>query len=176
MCLLKLIVVFQPLHPLNPYLSIFFADPHPLNLYATILYKKGGGRGASATAIPTLSHSSLSSLNATLMRLPSSVANKRLTGRAKPFRRNTYTKPGGGPTWSYHYTGTLPRLISFLCHSHESTGGVRVFFPFWFTALSMADACELEDPGSVGTAGVSPVVSFQLSTVDARKKAAGIYR
>src|SRR5882672_194768 len=33
--------------------------------------------------------------------------------------------------WSYHVTGTLPRLISFACHSYENTGGVGVFFPFW---------------------------------------------
>jgi len=34
---------------------------------------------------------------------------------------------------SYLHTGTLPRLISFVCHSCENTGGVGVFFPFWFT-------------------------------------------
>src|SRR5260370_35358645 len=96
----------------------------------------GGGGGPSLSAIPTLSHSSLSSLNATLMHLPSSVANKRLTVRAKPFRRNTYTKPGEGPTWSYHYTGTLPRLISFLCHSHIVTGGVGVFTHFCLLSCS----------------------------------------
>jgi len=28
-CLLKLIVVFQPLHPLNPYASIFLPTPTP---------------------------------------------------------------------------------------------------------------------------------------------------
>src|SRR5712692_5587147 len=38
---------------------------------------------------------------------------------------------GGGPTRSYHYTGTLPQLISFVCHSYKNTGGVWVFFPFW---------------------------------------------
>ena len=47
------------------------------------------------------------------------------------------------PTWSYHHTGTLDRLISFACHSYENTRGhcfhralrasrsVGVFFPFW---------------------------------------------
>src|SRR5713226_9419814 len=42
------------------------------------------------------------------------------------------TPPGNGncPLWSYPYTGTLPRLISFLSHSYENTGGVGVFFPF----------------------------------------------
>src|SRR5216683_1920794 len=33
--------------------------------------------------------------------------------------------------WSYLHTGTLPRLISFVSHSCENTGGVGVFFPFW---------------------------------------------
>jgi len=37
----------------------------------------------------------------------------------------------GGLRRSYRYTGTLPRLISFVCHSYENTGGVGVFFPFW---------------------------------------------
>src|SRR5258708_34957045 len=35
------------------------------------------------------------------------------------------------PPWSYRYTGTLPRLISFVSHSCTNTGGVGVFFPFW---------------------------------------------
>jgi hypothetical protein len=32
------------------------------------------------------------------------------------------TSPGKGnrPLWSYRYTGTLPRLISFVCHSCEN--------------------------------------------------------
>ena len=76
--------------PLN-----LFADPHPLNLYATILYKKGGGRGVSGTGIPTLPHSSLSSLDATLMNLFASVANKRLTAKLNPLDA-TLTKNGGG--------------------------------------------------------------------------------
>jgi len=38
----------------------------------------------------------LSSLPATLMTLPASVANKRLNLKAKLFRCNTYKKPGGG--------------------------------------------------------------------------------
>jgi len=58
--------------------------------------------------IPTLSESvahhprrplatiGLSSLAATLTSLPASVANKRLTARLKPFRCNTYKKPGVG--------------------------------------------------------------------------------
>src|SRR5229473_5846807 len=55
---------------------------------------------------------------------------------AKPFRCNTYKKAGGKGDamtshWSYLHTGTLPRLISFVSHSYENTGGVGVFFPFW---------------------------------------------
>ena len=51
--------------------------------------------------------------------------------------------------WSYHVIGTLPRLISFACHSYENSGGVGVFFPFWdvppSTPLS-ADAAVLPAP------------------------------
>jgi len=43
------------------------------------------------------------------------------------------------PLWSYHITGTLTRLNPFICHSYENTGGVGVFFPFWFT---LSDLCE----------------------------------
>src|SRR6266446_3581295 len=44
------------------------------------------------------------------------------------------------PYWSYHHTGTLPRLISFVSHSYEKTGGVGVFFPFWYTTIGGVDA------------------------------------
>ena len=44
------------------------------------------------------------------------------------------------PPWSYHQTGTLPRLIFFVCHSYENTGGVGVFFPFWNSTASPAPA------------------------------------
>ena len=39
--------------------------------------------------------------------------------------------------WSYPYTGTLPRLISFVSHSYENTRGVGVFFPFWNSLFSL---------------------------------------
>src|SRR6266852_2571777 len=42
----------------------------------------------------------------------------------------TLPSDGNRPHWSYHHTGTLPRLISFVSHSYENTGGVGVFFPF----------------------------------------------
>jgi len=73
--------------PLN-----LFADPHPLTPITSIFYKKGRGRGPISL---TLSHypltsSSPSPLAATLMDLPTSVANKRLNSPAKRCRCNTY--------------------------------------------------------------------------------------
>ncbi len=72
-----------------------FADPHPLNSIASIFYKNSGGQGVPRSAIPCRHFVSISPLVATLMDLLASVANKRLTARAKPFRCNTYKKPGG---------------------------------------------------------------------------------
>src|SRR6266705_4322853 len=51
----------------------------------------------------------------------------------------TLPSDGNRPLWSYHHTGTLPRLISFVSHSYENTGGVGVFFPFWFTLSGMSE-------------------------------------
>ncbi len=51
----------------------------------------------------------------------------------------TLPSDGHCPLWSYPHTGTLPRLISFVSHSYENTGGVGVFFPFWNT-LHATDA------------------------------------
>src|SRR5229473_6221164 len=44
------------------------------------------------------------------------------------------------PSWSYHHTGTLPRLISFVSHSYANTGGGGIFFPFWYTTIGRVDA------------------------------------
>src|SRR5260370_25823914 len=35
-------------------------------------------------------------------------------------------------SWSYHHTGTLPRLISFVFHSYENCRGAYPKFPFCF--------------------------------------------
>src|SRR5216684_1132926 len=43
----------------------------------------------------------------------------------------TLSGNGNRPFWSYPRTGTLPRLISFVCRSYENTWGVGVF-PFWY--------------------------------------------
>ena len=51
-----------------------------------------------------------------------------------------FASPRPRPTWSYHHTGTLNRLISFVSHSCENTGGVWVFFPFWNSTASPAPA------------------------------------
>src|SRR5216683_3529669 len=52
----------------------------------------------------------------------------------------TLPSDGNRPSWSYHHTGTLPRLISFVSHSYANTGDVGVFFPFWYTTIGRVDA------------------------------------
>src|SRR5712692_7616946 len=44
---------------------------------------------------------------------------------------DSFSGAGSRPLWSYLHTGTLLRLISFICHSYENTRDVGVFFPFW---------------------------------------------
>jgi hypothetical protein len=98
-----------------------------------------------------------SPLAATLMRLPASVANKRLANLAKPFTCNTYKKQGGTsfkpknfsrsaqrslqflsvpprlcgcPVFSLPYA--LPSSVScnpFVCHSYENTRGCGGILP-----------------------------------------------
>src|SRR5258708_51453 len=94
-----------------------FADPHPLNSIASIFYKNSGGQGVPRSAIPSRHFFSIIPLPPTLMDFLASVANKRLTARAKPFRCNTYKKPGVG-----------------------------VFFPFWY-ALSTVEGSTVEEWG-----------------------------
>ena len=78
--------------PLNP-----FADPHPLTPVASILYKNTGGG-------PQLIHphspfsAPLSPLAATLMDLPASVANKRLTVELNPLDATLTKNQGEGAT------------------------------------------------------------------------------
>ncbi len=66
----------------------------------------------------------LSPLAATLMDLPASVANKRLTAWLSSLDATlTKNRRGGGcycPSWSHLHTGTLPRPISFVCRSYEN--------------------------------------------------------
>jgi len=47
-----------------------------------------------------------------------------------PARRAVLQTPSftaNRPLWSYHHTGTLPPLISFVSHSYKKTGGVGTF-------------------------------------------------
>src|SRR5713226_8170229 len=103
-----------------------FADPHPLNLYATIFYKNMPGRGYSRpfdvetfqhadlppflTSLPhyLLTSSSLSPLAATLMDLPASVANKRLTVRLSPLAATLTKNTGGEPPQISHRSPPSP--------------------------------------------------------------------
>src|SRR6266852_2542784 len=88
----------------------------------------------------------------------------------------TLSDEGKRPVWSYRYTGTLPRLISFVSHSYENTGGVGVFFPF---RLSLRSAQGFippaptdlprsyrEDPDPVGTLS-GPLLTLLLSLLAA---------
>ena len=68
--------------------------------FATPLFSNSC-RNVGCTPLPGTSDRTgtlaLSSLSATLMNLPASVANKRLNRKSKPFRCNTYEKTGLGP-------------------------------------------------------------------------------
>jgi hypothetical protein len=88
-------------HPPNSLRLNLFADPHPLNPEVSIFYKNtrygGDVQTFKRSDVYTLPLP-LSPLAATLIELPVSVANKRLTNLAKPFRCNTYKIQGGrGP-------------------------------------------------------------------------------
>src|SRR5712692_9218102 len=64
---------------------------------------------------------------------------------AMPPRRplDSFTSAGSRPFWSNLHTGTLPRLISLICHSYENTRGVGLFFPFWYTPSGTGDGNSL---------------------------------
>jgi len=85
----------------NSHGIISFADPHLLNLFISYRYKNHGGRGPSQStrcefcipnAVTGRSHLSkrlhsdvpLSSVDATLMRIPASVDSKGFTGKLNP--------------------------------------------------------------------------------------------
>ena len=99
----RLCVRFFPRLSPNSFPLNLFANPHPLNLVVSIFYKNIAGArrlSCSSNSQPQLSTFnlpfSISPLNATLMDLPASVANKRLTPLPKSFSCNTYKKHGGG--------------------------------------------------------------------------------
>jgi hypothetical protein len=71
-------------------------------------------------SLPLSSLFSSKSFSCNIYAFPCKYCKQRTYGHAKPFRCNTYKKQGGA-AWSYTHTGTLPRLISFICHSYENT-------------------------------------------------------
>ncbi len=91
----------------------------------------------------------LSPLAATLMDLPASVANKRLTACLSPLAATLTRNRGVGATRERFFTllhiqpashlpYTLPSSVSrkpFVCHSYENCRGVYQQFPFWNYAL-----------------------------------------
>ena len=99
---------------------------------------------AFATPLRLLSTVALSPLAATLMDLPASVANKRLTFRLSPLDATLTKNQGVGALRSdlpphalsdpaSHLPYTLPSSVSrnpFVCHSYENCGGVHQQFPF----------------------------------------------
>jgi len=68
---------------------------------------------------------------------------------------------------SYHITGTLTRLISFICHSYENTRGVGGFFPFWST---LSGKCEGNSPRAI-KASTNPCAIIGLAASASPKKA-----
>jgi len=55
--------------------------------------------------------------------IPTSVHSRELTERLSPLDATLTRNRGEGCLRSYQYTGTLPRLIPFVCHSYENCRG-----------------------------------------------------
>ena len=103
---------------------------------------------------------------------------QRTYGMAKSFRSNTYKNWGegcNGPLWSYLQTGTLPRLIPFVCHSYENCRGWGGILPNLELAShhSFGSSLRLDPPqfsasgaAACGDSFFSPEpFDFQLSTL-----------
>jgi hypothetical protein len=56
--------------------------------------------------------------------------------RAQRAEQSLRRRPSPLHRWSYHRTGILPQLNSFVCHSYENCRGVPSFFPFWNAAFA----------------------------------------
>ncbi len=79
-------------------------------------------------------------------------------GPARHAVLSTFQNPQLSVQRSYHYAGTLNRLISFVCHSYENTGGVGVFFPFWNEfATTVAKGSRPQLPSYQQLAPVTPL-------------------
>jgi hypothetical protein len=132
--------------------------------------------------LPYKHQSPVSPLECALPRCCVNAHSKQLTRSAKLFRMRTYKKTGGRgpllyppsrppftpkPTWSYHQTGILPRLKSFVSHSYENcrvyplsshfgsraSGRTRPFFvappPFQPPNLAFHESPACSEPGGV---------------------------
>ncbi len=152
-----------------------FADPHPLNPLTSILYKNSGGQG-----YPQLSHrSSLSPIFRTLFQVPYPASPllatlaKTAGGCTNNSHSGTHLTPRGvlgaaQPSIVQRANGFLSipilftllrtllhapktQLFYFQAIAHSLQKTTRVGCPCR-SYLSRAGACELEDPGPVGTA------------------------
>jgi hypothetical protein len=100
----------------------FYSGTHPVFLFnhlpepilQPLSFQIHAGTGGCTPLADTSDRAgtlALSSLSATLMNLPASVANKRLNRKSKPFRCNTYKKTGVGPLlFAMFRSSTLRRL------------------------------------------------------------------
>jgi hypothetical protein len=133
-----------------------FADPHPLNSVASIFYKNIGGRGRGILVLSLfiasllhclLASSSLSPLAATLMYLPASIANKRLTVWVSPLDA-TLTKTGGVPILQARSSYPLsPYLLTSL----------PLYFLYFITSLLHGVYCR---PAGTRMASLMSVLAF----------------
>src|SRR5216683_1554034 len=137
---------------------------------------RGASRGPSSLLSPPAPQelllckfsSPMTLLDATLMHLPSSVANKRLTVWLNPLDATLTKNRGRGADYgqpsirnkppsffprsvslrlcgcpALHSPYTLPSSVSrnsFVCHSYENCRGVYQQFPIWFVPLSIGNA------------------------------------
>ena len=86
----------------------------------------------------------------------------------------TKNRRGGGcycPSWSHLHTGTLPRPISFVCHSYENCPGVYPEFPFWKGGVLPTFKCAFCIPN--GVAGRSTFKPSNDPPVPLQRKALG---
>jgi len=111
----------------NSHRIISFTDPHLLTTAVSYRYKITGGEGVSqaATFSPTLPP--VNPLTATLMDLPASVANKRLTVWLNPLDATLTKNRGGGPA----FLGGMPS------NPHSGTHLTVAYLPLFSITSTM---------------------------------------
>ena len=130
----------------NSHRIISFTDPHLLTTAVSYRYKITGGEGVSqaATFSPTLPP--VNPLTATLMDLPASVANKRLTVWLNPLDATLTKNRGGGPA----FLGGMPS------NPHSGTHLTVAYLPLFsitstMPILQLLSFDGLPSNGGVGT-------------------------